>query len=218
MERFEYECDGLIIRESNEAAKRDILTKPLTQAEINELKTSVKLRSGRLKWQFGICCTLAVGFFIFFLFALINGYRFMESLAQHLGVVSLLAVVASGTFYAFGAIKLQKLSQTVCGVWNGADLEFNGLTLVRCKDDEGINLLKPAKPEEFIKLAEILRDPGNLETGIRLFLATVKQEREITSLEVHLCLALSQVLVKREEFRLARDTIAGVSMPVCAEG
>lgn len=211
MERFEYESDGLIIREANEAAKRDILTLPLTQAEINELMSSVKLRSGRLKWQFGIFCTLAVGSFIFFIFALIQGYRLMENLAEHLGVVSLLAVAASGTFYALGAIKLHKLSQSVCGVWDKADLEFNGLTLVRCKDDEGINLLQPAKPQEIIKLAEVLRDPGKLEAGIRPFIATIKQDREITSLEVHLCLALSQVWVKREEFRLACDTIAGVS-------
>lgn len=212
MERLEYKHDGLIIREANEAAKRDILTQPLTQAEINELKTSVKLRSGRLKWQFGIFCSLAVGSFILFIFALINGYRFMESLAQHLGAVSLLAFAASGTFYAFGAIKLQKLSQAVCGVWNRADLEFNGLTLERCKDDEGINLLQPANPEELIKLAEILRDPGKLETGIRLFLATIKQEREITSLEVHLCIALSQVWARREEYRAACAEIEKVAV------
>lgn len=135
----------------------------------------------------------------------------MENLAEHLGVVSLLAVAASGTFYAFGAINLHKLSQSVCGVWDKADLEFNGLTLVRCKDDEGIKLLQPAKREELIRLAEILREPGKPETGIRLFIATIKQDRDITSLEVHLCLALSQVWVKREEFRLACDTIAGVS-------
>src|SRR3990167_443949 len=212
MERFEYKHDGLIIREANEAAKRDILVKPLTHAEISEFKSSVNLIHARLKWQFGILCTLAFVAFVLFVAGVVLGYPFMESLTSHAGLAPFLVFVFSAVSYGFGAIKLNQLGQSVCIAWNRSDVEFNGLTLVRCNGDDGINLLQPAKPDEIVKLAEIVRDPGNLETGIRLFLATIKQEREITSLEVHLCIALSQVWARREEYRAACAEIEKVAV------
>lgn len=212
MERFEYKHDGLIIREITEAAERDIWVKPLSQTEISEFKSSVNQINARLKWQFGILCTLAVVAFVLFVAGVVLGYPFIESLTAYAGLTPFLAFVFAAVSYGFGSIKLHQLGQSVCIAWNRSDVEFNGLTLVRCHDDDGVNLLLPAKPGEIVKLAELVRDPGKLETGIRLFLATIKQEREITSLEVHLCIALSQVWARREEYRAACAEIEKVAV------
>lgn len=202
MEEFEYKCDGLIIREINEVAKRDIWARPLTQVELRELQAEVDLISARHKRNLVIATLLAVVLFVAWVGILMTGYLDM-------GLAPLFATMTLfGLSFVLLLAEMERLNKAVCDAWKKAGLEFNGLTLERCSDAGEVDLLQPAKPGEIIKPAEIVRDPGMLGTGVGLFLTTIKQEREITSLEVHLCIALSQVWGKREEYRVACADIA----------
>lgn len=211
MNEFEYKCDGLIIREINEAAKRDVMAQPLTQVELRELQAEVDLISARHRRNLMIATLLAVVLLVAWIGILMTGYL-------DIGLAPLLATITLfGLSVVLLSAQMERLDQAVCDAWKKAGLEFNGLALERCSDgsdgsdgsDEGgVGLLQPAKPGEIIKLAEIVRDPGMLGTGVGLFLTTIKQEREITSLEVHLCIALSEVWGKREEYRVACADIA----------
>jgi hypothetical protein len=205
MNEFEYKCDGLIIREINEAAKRDVMAQPLTQVELRELQAEVDLISARHRRNLVIATLLAVVLLVAWIGILMTGYL-------DIGLAPVLATITLfGLSVVLLSVQMERLNQAVCDAWKKAGLGFNGLALERCSDgsDEGgVGLLQPAKPGEIIKLAEIVRDPGMLGTGVGLFLTTIKQEREITSLEVHLCIALSEVWGKREEYRVACADIA----------
>lgn len=202
MNEFEYQCDGLIIREINEAAKRDVMAQPLTQVELRELQAEVDLISARHRRNLVIATLLSVVLLVAWIGILMTGYL-------DIGLAPLLATITLfGLSFVLLSVQMERLNQAVCDAWKKAGLEFNGLALERCSDEGGVGLLQPAKPGEIIKLAELVRDPGMLGTGVGLFLTTIKQEREITSLEVHLCIALSEVWGKREEYRVACADIA----------